>query len=69
MYIVAESGSSPNEEYHILKIQLSSSKQLEGSLEEYLIEDGRSYSRMSLQILLSTIHNGNKAFIFNSTLI
>lgn len=68
-YVVAESGSVPNEEYHILKIQLSSSKQLEGSLEDYLIEDGRSYSRASLQVLLSTIHDGNKAFFFLVLLI
>ena len=48
--------------FHILKIRLSFSKKYEGPLEEILVDDNRSYSRSQLQVLLSTVHEGNKAF-------
>ena len=61
LYVVSQSKEEEEDVYHILKIRLSFSKKYEGPLEEILVDDSRSYSRNQLQILLSTVHEGNKA--------
>ena len=62
LYVVSQSKENEGDVYHILKIRLSFSKKYEGPLEEILVDDNRSYSRNQLQVLLSTVHEGNKAF-------
>ena len=61
MYIVAQCGEDENDGYRLLKIELASDLAYEGSLSDILFDDNRVYSKRDIQVLLSTVHNGNKA--------
>ena len=61
MYIVAQCGAEESDGYRLLKIKLASDLAYEGSLSDILFDDNRVYSKCDIQVLLSTVHNGNKA--------
>lgn len=61
MYVVAETAIEGEQRYRVLKIELASNNEYEGTLEDYVFDDGREYDKQSMMILLSTVHNGNKA--------
>ncbi len=60
MYIVAKCGDG-EDAYRILKVELTTDLAFDAPLSEILFDDNRVYSKRDLQILLSTVHNGNKA--------
>lgn len=60
MYIVAKCGDG-EDAHRILKVELTTDLAFDAPLSEILFDDNRVYSKRDLQILLSTVHNGNKA--------
>lgn len=62
MYIVAQCGENESDGYRLLKIELANDLIYEGSLADILFHDDRVYSKRDIQVLLSTVHNGNKAY-------
>ena len=62
MYIVAKVNST-GEMYRLLKIELAVNMNYEGELSDYIVDDGREYSKQAISTLLATIRDGNKAYV------
>ena len=63
MYITAKYCVNGNPMYRMLKIELASNNEYEGTLVDIIFDDGREYDEHSLKILLSTINSGNSSFL------
>ena len=63
MYITAKYCVNGNTMYRMLKIELASNNEYEGTLADIIFDDGREYDEQSLKILLSTINSGNSSFL------